>query len=374
MVARTAPVRLKTVGPILHAPVYDLTVEHGNFIADGLVVHNCDEIDVMTMDILEAALGQPIGRHDCPAHTVLSSTHQNPDGTMTEMLQRAAERGWAVHEWCWRETVAPHGWLPQAEVARQKLLMSDAMWKVEVELQEPAPEGRAIMSDRVEAMFGSGPEVRVEIGEDVVVEEPVDTGVYATGADWAKENDFTEIVTFRVDCDPMRLVAYRRGQRVSWPTMVGWFNERLRDYPGAAAHDATGIGNVVSDYIEHDSHGITMVGRVRHDLFTEYVAGVERREVTAAKLAPLYQQHKFVRNDDLYGSGHPPDGLVACAMAYRASLMARTPVGVAGGGPRQQEAPSTPQATDRGAWVAGADRSGVDRQIADTGLYWPSGR
>jgi len=43
----------------------------------------------------------------CAAQTVASSTHHNAVGTMTEILKRAAEKGWPVYKWCYRETLKP---------------------------------------------------------------------------------------------------------------------------------------------------------------------------------------------------------------------------------------------------------------------------
>ena len=103
-----------------------------------------DEIDEMTLTVLDAAMGQPMpkvaigddspGRGwrplrfadldpvvvtdlglgdlageamlwEIPEQTTLASTHHYPDGTMTEMKRRAADRGWRVYRWCYRETV-----------------------------------------------------------------------------------------------------------------------------------------------------------------------------------------------------------------------------------------------------------------------------
>ena len=49
-----------------------------------------DEIDEMELRILEAAQGQPMDRDGVRAQTVMSSTHQHPDGTVTAMRRRAA--------------------------------------------------------------------------------------------------------------------------------------------------------------------------------------------------------------------------------------------------------------------------------------------
>ena len=72
-----------------------------------------DEIDEMELRILEAAQGQPMDRNGVRAQTVMSSTHQYPDGTVTAMRRRAAELGWPVSEWCYRETREPTGGCPR---------------------------------------------------------------------------------------------------------------------------------------------------------------------------------------------------------------------------------------------------------------------
>ena len=79
-----------------------------------------DEIDEMELRILEAAQGQPMDRNGVRAQTVMSSTHQYPDGTVTAMRRRAAELGWPVYEWCYRETLEPHGWLSEDQVTRKR--------------------------------------------------------------------------------------------------------------------------------------------------------------------------------------------------------------------------------------------------------------
>ena len=79
-----------------------------------------DEADEMRLPILEAAQGQTMDQGAARAQTVIASTHQHPDGTMTAVLQRAAEQGWPVYQWCWQETQEPAGWLPAAQVTRKR--------------------------------------------------------------------------------------------------------------------------------------------------------------------------------------------------------------------------------------------------------------
>ena len=319
-----------------------------------------DEIDEMDLKILESALGQPMTRGDVPSQTVMSSTHQHADGTMTAMLRYAAERNFPVREWCWKESLEPHGWLSMAEVDRKRSTMTAESWRVEVELGEPSPEGRAIVTEKVEAMF-AGEEIRVPDWDYRELEAPVDSAVYATGADWAKEHDLTCIWTWRCDVNPMRLVAYERGNKRPWPWMFGRLDARLRRYPGEAYHDRLGCGAPGSDLFEEPVEDYTMAGRARDDLFLQYIAAIERGEYVAPKILTAYQSHRYVTNVDLFGKGHPPDEFVAAALAHQAALLVRNPLGLVSAGKQeakgrgagqQMPAPRTPSGSGDG-YLAG---------------------
>lgn len=278
-----------------------------------------DEVDEMDISILDAALGQPMEADTGVAvQTVLSSTHQYADGTMTEILRRATDKGWPVYEWCYHETLEPHGWLRRSEVDGKRHDVTAAMWEVEYDLQEPSPEARAIMPDKVKAMFDrSLGEFEGRPGEYIEIEEPVDGTTYATGADWARKQDWTEIVTLRTDVQPSRLVAYERTGRRPWPVMVKAFDDRVLRYPGPAAHDGTGIGDVVAGYMTVPAEGIVLAGRVRSDLISGCIAAIEHGVIRAPLIRGLESQLRLASVDDVYGAGHLPDGLCALAMAWR---------------------------------------------------------
>lgn len=281
-----------------------------------------DEIDEMDLEILDAAMGQPMARPGIPAQTLLVSTHHNPQGTMTEILKRASEKGWPVYEWCYRETMAPHGWLPVDEVERKRGEITAEMWRVEYELGEPKAELRAILLKAVEAMFDRElGEFRGDAGEYIEIEPPVAGAQYATGADWARDVDWTVIVTLRIDVMPAKLVAFERQGRKPWPLMVQRLDARIRRYPGETCHDGTGLGSVVEDYLEEKAEAVTLQGRTRSSLFSEYIAAVEAGAIEAPLIDYMRGEHRFVANDDLYGTGHPPDTIVAGALAWRAKTM-----------------------------------------------------
>lgn len=306
-----------------------------------------DEVDEMDLTLFEAAQGQPMeairNGKLVPANTVISSTHQYPDKTMTEVLKRASEKGWPVYEWCYRESHAEgKGWLSQRMIEQKRGEVSKLMWDVEYDLQEPSFEGRAIDTDAIEFCFDASRDVDDEVGTEIIFEqpEPVNLGRarYSTGIDWAKEQDWTIIATFRIDCRPWRLVAWRRVNRLSWPAMVAMADRRLEAYGGLLTHDSTGIGDVVDDYLKHDrkqTEAIKMVGREREVLLNDWISAIEGREVKIPRIQFAYGEHKYVRLQDLFGSGHPPDSFVAFACAWKARNRRYTPMVTAQGPTRE---------------------------------------
>lgn len=303
-----------------------------------------DEIDEMDLRILDAAMGQPMEADTgIAAQTVMSSTHQYADGTMTEIIRRANEKGWPIHEWCYLETsAAPTGWLKQSETERKRQEVTSAMWATEYDLQEPSPESRAIQPQAVEAMFrrdlgtwrGSNQEY-IEIEAPVVVcrecghkqlrgkkcaECNAETreSCYATGADWAKKQDWTVIPTMCLDYEPARIIAFERCGRLPWPVMVEKFDRRLERYSGGGAHDGTGLGDVVNDLLTKRARSVVMVGRARSDLLSNYISAIERGELESPMIEFMYNEHKYASVDDVYGSGHLPDSIAAGALMWSA--------------------------------------------------------
>lgn len=280
-----------------------------------------DEVDEMDLAILDAAMGQPMASQTVAKQTVMSSTHHYADATFTEVMRRAAEKGWPVHEWCYKETSAePDGWLSLAEIESKRGEVTNAMWAAEYDLQEPSPEDRAILTEKVDACFRKSlGEFEGRLGELVEIEPPVAEGKYAHGADWAKKKDFTVIDTLRIDVRPMRRVAWARLGRMPWPEMIAKFNERVKRYGGKSCHDATGLGDVVGDYQSVNATGIVLTGQTRGDVFTKYIAAIENGTIASPAIRYCDGEHRYCTNDDLRGAGHPPDSFVAGAMAFEAA-------------------------------------------------------
>ena len=225
-----------------------------------------DEIDEMELRILEAAQGQPMDRNGVQAQTVMSSTHQHPYGTVTAMRRRAAELGWPVSQWCYRETLAPHGWLTADQVTRKRGELSRTMWAVEYELQEPSAEGRAIDPAAVERMFDATLGTHISAGDlehlwrgqsgppaERACPDPAGAW-YCTGIDWAQKRHYTVAVVVRCDTTPLQVVAVYRIQRRPWPEMTERVGALLDEFPGPATHDATGAGSAIGEFPALEAH------------------------------------------------------------------------------------------------------------------------
>jgi hypothetical protein len=283
-----------------------------------------DEADEADLAIIDAALGQPMSNGDNRAVTVLSSTHHNADGTMTELKRRAAERGWPVHTWCLEETREGNGgWLKESDIEAARSRMTAAMWENEILLQEPSPESRAIMPAAVAAMFQRS--LGVFAGEPrqyLELEAPDPAGAYATGADWARDRDWTIITTIRHDCTPARVVAWERLGREPYPGMIARFDYQIGRFRSTAAHDATGLGTVVEDLVSHSVTGFTMVGAQRQDLLSTYIAAIEQGKIVSPWIVYSEAEHRLASRADVFqgGSGnHLPDTVSAGALAWYAA-------------------------------------------------------
>lgn len=289
-----------------------------------------DEIDEMDIAILDAALGQPMeqvgtGGMVIPTQTVMSSTHQYPDKTMAEMIARAKDKGWPVHEWCFKETSNPvDGWLTDKAIQRARDVVSDLMWKTEYELQEPSFGNRAIDGDAVDRCFD--PSLGTFSGDKMVLAEKVEGQHYITAVDWAKSQDQTIVGTFDVTDRPWRCVAWQKVNKLPWPMLVKKAVEQWRLYGDKLVHDATGVGSFAHDMIREQVTAFEMGkvkgvimggGRERDAFYTEYVGAIEHDDIKYPRITYAYDEHRYVTPEALYTSKeHTPDSVVMGALAW----------------------------------------------------------
>lgn len=286
-----------------------------------------DEIDEMHRKVWDAAAGQPMSANGVADHILGSSTHHYAKGTMTEELDMAAEKGWRVYEWCYRENLRtednPLGWLTQESVVRKRLSVPTHMWNTEYELQEPSIEGRAIDTHAVDWTFDprfnpeAGVKVMGEMGVKLIFQQPVSGARYCAGADWGKRRDKSIFTVWRYDLYPMRLVAFYHLARQPYPIMIRAFDDLVMMYNADAAYDATGIGTVIEDFTTSVATGVSLNGLTRTNMFDAYIVALENQEMKAPRIEYMYREHKFATVGDLYTTkGHPPDSFISGALAW----------------------------------------------------------
>lgn len=257
--------------------------------------------------------------------------------------------GVVVHN-CFLDTSNPiDGWLDPKFIDQKKREIPRAMWETEYELNEPSIGNRAFDAEAIERMFDVGAPRPLrnnrEHQEYKILEYRVDRE-YVASADWAKEQDWTVITVWDVTELPIRLAYYLRIKRRPYPVMIGMFNRLIKDYKADAIHDATGLGNVVSDLIEstYSVWNFLMTGRQRDDMLSEFVAAVENDKVRASRVDTLFSSMKYASTDDLFSRSkefHLPDEVCSAALAWKA-VSNRYPLAAAVGLPKGDN------------WMAGA--------------------
>jgi hypothetical protein len=368
-----------------------------------------DEIDEMDYDIYQAALGQAMEQINSRGevigeYIVASSTWQNPEGTMTKVIDDARDKGMPIFTWCWRELLRENGgWMTQAFINRKKQAVTAAMWHTEYELNEPAGQDRAVDLDKVEDYFVVYPEPIHHVlrgdDEEWVWEEWEPNGEYHVGADWAKNVDKTVIVVIRTDGPCRRVVYLRRVNKRPYPMMIGWFDETCAKYHAQGYHDSTGLGNVVHDFSEAASaDGSQVKGfdfrqqKKRTEMLLDYIVDFEhgayllprsipsQAEDTNKGLTPFYRAHRNVTNEMVFApskwDAHLPDDFAAMAMAHRSAgkVPNVTAQGVPKGPspePRKVEKQFSPPDAQQ-SWTEMGGVTVVDERYDDLGTFWIS--
>lgn len=299
-----------------------------------------DEIDEMDQLILDAALGQPMPQNNWMGHpikpqTTMSSTWQYPDKTFAEVYRRHKEENLPIYTWCYRETSNPiDGWLDPNFIEEKKRQIPAEMWRVEYELGEPSIGNRAFDSEAVERAFSikrdvyaEHPDYKEKVAKDYeeyCFEKPRQDREYVIAADWAKAQDFTVISVVDVTHFPVKPVYWMRMRRRPYPVMVKAYNQLMQKYHAEGIHDATGLGGVVSDYLDDRARGFLMTGSQRDNMLSEYISAVENDRILAPRMETFYKAHLYCSVEDIYSRGkefHLPDEV--CSMALMWHLVSR---------------------------------------------------
>src|SRR5215831_9535500 len=289
-----------------------------------------DEIDEMDLAIFDASLGQPMPQENWQGNiiqpmTAMTSTWQYPDKTFAVVQERFIERDEKIFRWCYKDTANPvDGWLTQETIELKRREIPLEMWRVEYDLGEPSIGNRAFDSAAVERMFSLPVEpLKQKITKDFEEYRFDDFRLdreYVIGADWAKEQDWTVITVADVTRFPCKVVHWLRCRRRPYPVMIGYFNKLMKEFNASGIHDATGLGGVVSDYLDSRARGFLMTGMNRDNMLSEYISAVENDRWLVPRVTSFYKQHLYCSVEQIYARGkefHLPDEVCSMALVWR---------------------------------------------------------
>lgn len=312
-----------------HAKIRPLTASQKTVRGPHPPVLILDEIDEMDAEIMESAKGQPMPQKNylgevVKAQTIMGSTLQYPDKSMAQEMERFEEEGLPIFRWCHEESANPvDGWLDPDFIEQKKREVSAERWRVEYLLGEPSIGNRAFDSEAVEKTFSLSVEAIAKKESkdysEYKFEEYNFANEYVIAADWAKAEDYTVITVFDVTTFPIKVVYWVRMRRRPYPVMIGKYNRLMAAYNAEGIHDATGLGGVVSDYLDVRARGFLMTGEKRDNMLSDYINAVEKDRVRAPRIGVFYRNHLYCSVEQIYSRAkefHLPDEVCSMALAW----------------------------------------------------------
>lgn len=301
-----------------------------------------DECDVVDKDLIDGSLpcAHPVG--DLKEQVVLSSTHYSPDGTLSHFIDRAKEANEKagkivipIYQFCYKDMLNMHGDIPNPDgflslpqMERMKQMVSPEVWRRQFENGEPAVDNAVFNTEDIDFLFDEklgvfegAPGQECHADPEFINTNTIDC--FYTGADWGVKIDWTVFSVFGSNVDPEGidyLVYWHRPKReLGFKGMVQKYDEILKNYPGPAAHDATGMSQIVTELVEEPSHAINFSNRkLLEELMNKFISSVQERKIKMPKIAHLEKEVRFLTYEQCYGSKHMPDSVASLLMAWYA--------------------------------------------------------
>lgn len=301
-----------------------------------------DEADVCDLELINGAIpcAHPIG--NIREQILISSTHYDSGGTLSAFIDRAEKANKAagkvvmpVYQFCYKDVLAENkGYLTVDQMARMKSMVSPEVWRRQFENGEPAAENTVFNLSDIEWMMD--PELGVYDGApgqecsiwlkseehpEGMPENTVDS--FYTGADWGVKLDWTVFSVWGSNANPDGvdyLVYWYRPQReLGLKGMVEKYDQILCDYPGPAAHDATGMSQIVSEIVQNQSTPINFSNKkLVETLMNKFISCVQQRKLKMPKIKFLESELKYLTYEQAYGNRHLPDSMASLLMAWYA--------------------------------------------------------
>lgn len=309
------------------APVYDVALRHThNFIANGIVVHNCDLAEWGHIETSRGLPTEDVTRPDARTHILYASTYHVYNGTMSRLIKELRAKGFPVFSWCVFEQMEDNGgFITRRYLADKMRTMGKIKWDIEYMNNGPIAGvpilDPAMLAHRFDPAYGSVP------GLPNIPWELTDTPSKMTrhyhGIDWAKAEHWTVFDTLiRADKGFQQAAWYRTGRK-PWPDISRDAARHVHRFLGPVAHDATGVGAAMDDWlVEHRVPRSRISGinwrktTLIKEMATAYVGALQSGEIVGPDIEFAKSEHEYLTEAMLYDDDHCPDSVAAAMMAY----------------------------------------------------------
>lgn len=351
-----------------------LTASHKTVRGRRPVRLRIDELDEAELHLIKSAQGCPRGDAaiNAKAQTLMSSTHQHLDGTMSfylnlarEQNKKVAETGKGiripVYKFCYRDVLTTNGgFIDPEEIEELKATIDPETWDREFENNEPSAGGRIFRDHQIDYLFDKtwlaepGRELLYEGAPDTPIEidfesptnkifpptqDVVHGGVreikrrqtvrdhlgHFCGADYANDIDwsiFTRLTTNTLEAEEKYYMTgwYRTARRDTIKEIVHEYNDFVNAYENSmGAHDETG-NKMVNDEIECDSEPFTFSRVSKKEILSLMIKMIQDKKIKGPYIDYAYKEFKFLTQDHVNGKKHLPDSVASLALAcYAAS-------------------------------------------------------
>ena len=298
-----------------------------------------DEVDKVDLELVDHALLCPRPLGNIKDNTLLSSTHYDPDGTMTKLIERytaineeAGEVLVPIYQYCYRDVHEDNGGFVTEETIRKlRMTIPPHVWERQMENGEPVSDDAIFTQDQIDYMFDSKLGVfagNIRDNNDINIDEKFyqNAEKFYHGADWARKKDWTILTSMATipgenDSEPEKdiLVSWRRLGRCDWSYMINEYDKLIKAHQGPAAHDGTGCSDHVEEYLEESSTPVSFQNRkLIHETLTKLIAAIQNKQIKCPYIDYLKKEFQGLTYDQAFGKEHLPDGVASMAMAWYA--------------------------------------------------------
>lgn len=301
-----------------------------------------DEADKAKIDLIESALPccHPSTDKTVDNQTVLSSTHYDPNGTLSYYINHANRANKAagrvvipVYSFCYRDALEENGgYLTPKLLEGLKLGVNKITWERQFENGEPAVENPLFTDEDLEFMFDEEYGIfetddslsyqEWNINPDILDQEnnPEDYLGYYVGCDFGDKIDWTVISQFIVPEDeskPDVMTKWIRVGRCGSTICARYYNQVLVDTEQSSAHDATGQTRFVSEVLTEYSEPVSFTKQWKHEALNSWISAVEQHKFKMPKIKSLQAVIRNLTFDQCFSSTiHLPDEVASLILAW----------------------------------------------------------